>query len=54
MHTKLIGTGLLGHPVQSKTNIPMQENILQYSCSTHDYCEINFLLNNILWFIDGI
>jgi len=37
--------------IQSQNNTPIQQNTLGHSCSTHDYCELDFIFHHLDWFI---
>lgn len=39
--------------IQSQNNTPIQKNTLGHSCSTHDYCEMDFLFHYLDWFINN-
>ena len=39
--------------IRSQNNTPIQQNILGHSCSTHDYCEMDFLFHHFDWFINN-
>ena len=39
--------------IQSQNNTPIQQNTLQHACSTHDYCDMDFVLHHLDWFINN-
>ena len=47
------GKLLVDTTIESRNNTPIQQNTLQHSCSTHDYCEIDVLFHHLDWFINN-
>lgn len=45
------GDTILRTIVRKYEDTELQINSLQYACSTHDYCEIDFLFDYIYWLI---
>jgi len=39
--------------IRSQNNTPIQQNTLQHACSTHDYCDMDFVLHHLDWFINN-
>lgn len=49
------GYVMLNTFVELYKHYPLQANILSYSCSTDDYCEIDFLMKHLHWLVnDGL
>lgn len=52
-HSELIDGDILLRTIIEKSNDTYkQTSILDYSCSTHDYCELDFLFDYIYWLIN--
>jgi len=39
--------------IRSQNNTPIQQNTLGHACSTHDYCEMDFLFHHLDWLINN-
>ena len=46
------GVAKLSTIIRYQDKIPTQVDILEHSCMTHDYCEMDFLIKHIHWFVN--